>query len=153
MKIVSKLIVLLVIVGLVAAGWGYDSLRARTFDLEIVEVDPDPGIADGQTPVSITVKATRAGEPCAGHVLYAASANGGSFKAKRVTTGGDGTAVFIYYPYLKSKLNTLTDVSLHIADESNSVFVSVPVRTSLVLKMVEADQGGSDKSTNESIFG
>lgn len=44
-------------------------------------------------------------------------------------------------------------MSLHFADESNSVFVSVPARTDLTLRMVESEDGGSDKKTNEDMFG
>lgn len=153
MKTRTKLLILLAVVVLALGGWGFDILRARGYAVEVVSMSPDPGVADGQTPVTIRLRVTRGADPCAGHILYAVSRNGGSFKAKRVATDAEGVAQFTYYPYLKSKLNALTDVSLHFADESNSVFVSVPARTDLTLRMVESEDGGSDKKTNEDMFG
>ena len=138
---------------LLLSGWGFDSLWAKGFSLDVVSVTPDPGIADGQTPVTIKLHVAHNGSPCEGHILYGVSYNGGSFKAKRVATNENGDAEFIYYPYLKSKLNELTDVTIVFTDESNSVFVAVPAKAELVLRMVEPDGDQSDKKTNDDMFG
>ena len=153
MKNRTKLLILLAVAVLALGGWGFDLLWARAFTVEVVSVSPNPGIADGQTPVTIRVKVTRGDDACAGHILFATTLNGGSFKAERVSTDAEGVAEFIYYPYLKSRLNTLTDVKIRIADESNSLFVSVPARADLLLPMVEAEGGEDNKNTNDSMFG
>lgn len=153
MKWSKKLIALFAVVVLLLACWGYDALRVREFSVELVEATPSPAVADGQTPVTVTLRVTRGGEPCGGHVLLAKSMNGGSFKAKRVTTDGDGVARFTYYPYLKSRLNELTDVTLTFADESNSVLIAVPARLTCVLEMVEGNGGSGGQKTNDEMFG
>lgn len=153
MKNRTKLLILLAVVLLVLGGWGFDVLWARAYTVEVISVSPDPGIADGQTPVTIRVRVTRGDSACEGHILYATTLNGGSFKADRVTTDSEGVAEFTYYPYLKSRLNTLTDVNLVFEDESNSLFISVPARTEQLLHMVEAEDGDDNKNTNDSMFG
>lgn len=153
MKGKGKYIAVAVIALLLLGGWGFDAVRAKSFSIEVVSVTPDPGVADGQTPVTVQIQVTRNGTPCEGHILYGVSHNGGSFRAKRVPTDENGIAEFIYYPYLKSKLNQLTDVTLSFTDESNSVFVAVPARLQTVLRMVEPEEGSGDKQTNEGMFG
>lgn len=148
----KKFIVMAVIALLILAGWGVDSVRAKGFAVEVLSVSPDPGIADGQTPVTVQLRVTRGGEPCEDHILYGLSLNGGSFRAKRVSTDENGVAEFVYYPYLKSKINELVDVTLTFRDESNSLFVAVPARAEVVLAMKEPDGDGGDKKTNEGMF-
>lgn len=153
MKNKAKILVVLLIAALVFGGWCFDSLRVREFAVEVVSVSPDPGIADGQTPVTVRLRVTRSGEPCADHVLCGITQDGGTFKAKRVTTDENGEAEFVYYPYLKSKINALTDVRLSFSDESNSLFIAVPARAEYVLPMVEAKDGDDPGKTNEGMFG
>lgn len=153
MKNRTKLLILLVVALLMLGGWGFDVLWARAYTVEVISVSPDPGIADGQTPVTIRVRVTRGSRACQGHILHATTLNGGSFKADRVTTDDGGLAEFTYYPYLKSRLNTLTDVNLIFEDESNSFFISVPAQTQLLLHMVEAQGDDDNKNTNDSMFG
>lgn len=153
MKGKRKFIVLLVIAMLFLLGWCVDTVRARDFTIEIVSVSPDVGIADGQTPVTMQLRVSRNGTPCEDHILYAVSLNGGSFRAKRVTTDENGLATFIYYPYFKSELNELTDVTLQFVDESNSLFIAVPAELEMVLPMAEPDNKQSENLTNEDMFG
>lgn len=148
-----KFIVLLVIVLLFVLGWSVDSIRAREFTIEVVSMSPDIGIADGQTPVTIQLRVSRNGTPCADQILYGVSLNGGSFRAKRVTTDENGLATFIYYPYYKSELNELVDVTLQFVDESNSLFIVVPAELEVVLPMTEPDNEKSDNLTNDDMFG
>ena len=142
-----------VIALLLLSGWAFDSSRAKGFSVDVSSVTPDPGIADGQTPITIKLHVSHHGKPCAGHILYGVTYNGGSFKAKRVETDQNGDAEFIYYPYIKSKLNELTDVTIVFTDESNSLFIAVPAKAELVIRMVEPDKENNDKKTNEDIFG
>ncbi|MDD4107095.1 MAG: hypothetical protein PHH93_00055 [Prolixibacteraceae bacterium] len=147
-----KFIVLAVIILLLLAGWSVDYVRTQDFTIEILSISPNPGIADGQTPVNIQLRVVRKGIPCEDHILYGVSFNGGSFRAKRVTTDEDGIATFVYYPYLKSKLNELTDATLRFVDESNSLFIAVPAELKMVLPMVEQGGDNSYDQTNEDMF-
>lgn len=153
MKGKGKYIVMGVIALLLLSGWGFDSVRVKDFSVDVLSVTPDPGIADGQTPITIKLHVSHNGKPCEGHILYAVTYNGGSFKAKRVETDVNGNADFIYYPYIKSKLNELTDVTIEFTDESNSLFIAVPARAKLVIRMVEPDEENNDKKKNDDMFG
>ena len=148
-----KLIILVIIALLLFLGWGFDSIRAQEFTIEVVSMSSEFGVADGQTPITIELRVTQNGEPCEGHVLYGLSLTGGSFRAKRVKTDENGIATFMYYPYYKSVLNDLVDVTLHFEDESNSILVVVPAELDIVIPMVEPDEDNSDKQTNDGMFG
>lgn len=147
-----KLLILVLIIGLLFTGWCVDYVRAQDFSIEVVSMSPDPGVADGQTPVEIQLRVVRDGVPCEDHILYGVSYNGGSFRAKRVTTDENGIATFVYYPYLKSKLNTLTDVAFRFVDESNSLFIAVPAEVKTVLPMIEPEDSSSGGMTNDDMF-
>lgn len=153
MKNYVKLIALLSVVALIFAGWQFDKVRAVKYDLQIVSVSPNPGIADGQTPVTIHIRVTKSGKACVGHTILARSESGGSFKAKRTVTDESGVAEIVYYPYVKSKLNELTDVTLRFNDESNSVFISVPASLVYVLPMSAPGSENGGQATNEGMFG
>lgn len=148
-----KLIILLVIALLFFLGWSFDSVRAREFEIKVVSVSPEVGVADGQTPVTVELLVSRKGTPCEDHILYGMSLNGGSFRAKRVKTDENGIATFIYYPYFKSELNDLVDVNLHFEDESNSLFIVVSAELNIVLPMTEPEKEDNQTGTNEGMFG
>ena len=148
-----KLIILLIIGLRLFLGWGFDSIRAQEFTIEVVSMSSEYGVADGQTPITIELRVTQNGEPCEGHILYGLSLTGGSFRAKRVKTDENGIATFMYYPYYKSVLNDLVDVTLHFEDESNSILVVVPAELDVVIPMVEPNEDNSNNQTNDSMFG
>ena len=148
-----KLVILLIIALMLFLSWGFDSIRAKEFTIEVVSMSSEYGIADGQTPITIELRVTYNGEPCEDHILYGLSLTGGSFRAKRVKTDENGIATFTYYPYYKSVLNDLVDVTLHFEDESNSILVVVPAELDIVIPMVEPDEDNSDNQTNEGMFG
>ena len=118
MNVKKKILILILVVLLFLIGWGFDAIRAREFSIEVVSVTPEVGIADGQTPITVELRVSRDGKPCAEHILHGVSMTGGNFRAKRVKTDENGIATFIYYPYFKSTLNELEDVNLHFEDES-----------------------------------
>ncbi len=149
----KKFLILVIIAILVFLGWGFDSIRAREFTIEVVSVTPEIGVADGQTPVTVELMVSRKGTPCEDHILYGMSLNGGSFRAKRVKTDENGIATFIYYPYFKSELNDLVDVNLHFEDESNSLFIVVSAELDIVLPMTEPEKDDSQTGTNDDMFG
>ena len=148
-----KLIILLVIALIFGLAWGYDAIRAQEFTIEVVSMSSEIGIADGQTPITIQLLVTQNGEPCEEHILYGLSLTGGSFRAKRVKTDENGIATFTYYPYYKSVLTDLVDVTLHFEDESNSVFIVVPTKLDIVIPMVEPEEDSSGGGTNDDMFG
>lgn len=153
MKNLIKLIWIAAVALVIGIGYGADVMIAGTYDMKVIETSAQPAVADGQTPIVLKVEVTKNGRPQNGHIILIASGNGGSFKSKRVTTDKNGIAEFIYFPYLKSKLNTLTDVYLSFTDESNSLFVSVPVTTYTIIRMREPDAKNEQGKTNEGMFG
>ena len=128
-------------------------LIADRYDIELVQMTPETVPADGQTSVEITLRVTRNGEAKSGHTLYGLSKNGGGFKSTRLVTDQNGEVTFLYYPYLKTSLNTLTDVVLKFTDESNSIFVSVPATKEVTVKITEPNQGNGTTITTDDIFG
>ncbi|MBE6973882.1 MAG: hypothetical protein E7436_00100 [Ruminococcaceae bacterium] len=149
----KKFLILVIIALLVFLGWGFDTVRAREFTIEVVSVSPEVGIADGQTQVTVELLVTRNGVPCEDHIIYGISLNGGNFRAKRVKTDENGIATFIYFPYFKSELNDLVDVNLHFEDESNSLFIAVSAKMDMVLPMEAPEEDDTQQGTNEGMFG
>lgn len=133
----------------------FDLVRASLYNVEFVDIQPTPGIADGNTEVTLTVQVTRGGTPQAGHDLYIISRNGGKFAANRVRSDEQGCAVFTYYPYLATKTTPLTNVSLVVRDESNSIFMEVNAEGRTMLEMIESDTDNSMESEEimSGIFG
>ena len=150
----KKLIVLLAIVFVVAAFYGVDALIARSYSLQIVEIDPQPSFADGKTPVNITVQLKKDNAPVEGHVLYMLPQKG-NIKIGRVMTDADGLAQFIYYPYLASDFMEVGDVSIQVMDESNSLFVSVPATLDFTVELERpaGSSPGDSQISIEDIFG
>lgn len=149
----KKILILVIIALLVFLGWGFDTIRAREFTIEVMSVSPEVGIADGQTQVTVELLVTRNGVPCEDHIIYGISLNGGNFRAKRVKTDENGIATFIYFPYFKSELNDLVDVNLHFEDESNSLFIAVPAKMDMVLPMEAPEEDDTQQGTNNDMFG
>lgn len=150
----KKLIAIFAIILIIAAFYGVDALIARTYNLQIVEIDPEPSFADGKTPVNITVQLKKGDAPVAGHILYMLPKKG-NVKIGRVLTDADGLAHFIYYPYLASDFIEAGDVPIQVMDESNSVLVSVPATLDFTVELkkpVTTTPDGSQIST-EDIFG
>lgn len=149
----KKFLILVIIALLVFLGWGFDTIRAREFTIEVMSVSPEVGIADGQTQVTVELLVTRNGVPCEDHIIYGISLNGGNFRAKRVKTDENGIATFIYFPYFKSELNDLVDVNLHFEDESNSLFIAVSAKMDMVLPMEAPEEDDTQQGTNDDMFG
>ena len=153
MKNRYKLLIVVAIGVLIAGLYFVDVLIADRYDIELVQMTPETVPADGQTSVESTLRVTRNGEVKSGHTLYGLSKNGGGFKSTRLVTDQNGEVTFLYYPYLKTSLNTLTDVVLKFTDESNSIFVSVPATKEVTVKITEPNQGNGTTITTDDIFG
>lgn len=151
MKARAKLFIILVAAILLFILYGVDALLASTFTVKAISARESVP-ADGMTSTEIEVRVTKKGKPVAGHVLYALTQNGGSFKSVRMVTDNNGYAVFVYYPYLKTGLNKLTDVTLKFSDESNSLFFSVPAKTTIILPITEPEEQAGDYMTTDDIF-
>lgn len=116
---------LIIVVVLVAAMYGFDYFRAQSFDIEVVSISPESPIADGETPVAITVRLTRFGKPVKDHYMFMISLNGGTMQKNRGQTDENGQIEYVYYPYRASVLMPAQTVTLRVYDESNSIFVVV----------------------------
>lgn len=133
---------------------GYDAVRAKMFQIELVEITPNPSVADGQTPVTITLQVLDYKErPVEGHILFGIAKNGGMFQAQRARSDADGIVIFTYYPYKVSAVRPLVDAELQFQDESNSVFIEIPTKKDMVVKLTAPEEKKADTSLLDGIFG
>ena len=149
----KKLIVIAAIIVVFGAFCLTDWLISLSYTMQVISVSPQPAYADGETPVNIKIKLTRGGKPVAGHVLYTLPKKGG-LKAARVLTKEDGTADFVYFPYLASGYIKAGKVGFQTRDESNSIFVSFPARLDFDISLqAPQDLGDGSGHTVDEIFG
>jgi hypothetical protein len=147
-----KLLIVVLIAMVVTALYFVDVAIAASYTIEVISVSPDKAPADGHTPVTLTLQVTHGGKAASNHTIYGLTKNGGSFKSVRLVTDEQGEVSFTYYPYLKTTLNTLKDVTLRFRDESNSEFISVPVQKEVTVKIVAPTASGNSSATTDSIF-
>lgn len=129
---------LIIIVVLFAAMYCFDYFRAKNYEIEVVSISPEEPVADGETPVYITIKLTRGGTPVEGHYMYILPINGGTMQKNRAQTDQNGCVEYIYYPYRASVLMPAQTVTLRVYDESNSVFVIVNANLDFEIDLKEA---------------
>lgn len=129
---------LLIIVLLFLVAYAFDYVRAQTFEIEVVEISPVEPVADGETPVSISVKLEKRAKPVEGHNLFMIPMDGGVMKANRQKTDSNGMANFTYYPYRATILQPARTVTIRVYDEDNSVFVIVNAKLDFEIKLKEA---------------
>ncbi len=128
MKLKRTLIAVLAIVVVFCALLTFDTIRAKTFHIEIVSITPEKPIADVREPVEIKLRVTHDGKGVEGHLLFAVSKGGGTFKGNRSETDADGIVVFTYVPYTETMLQPAKPVTISVIDESNSIFLEVNAR-------------------------
>lgn len=150
----KKLIVILAIIALLFVLFGVDSAIRSSYRLEIVSVDPQPAVADGQTPIYFSAQLTRNGEPVKGHTLYALPQNGSLYSA-RVVTDENGVADFMFYPPLANSFIAAKPVSVELYDENNSVFIYLPVTQKFEIQLLQpsGDEDTTSELTMDDIFG
>lgn len=80
---------------------GFDYARSRMFHISLVSMDPNPAVADGQTPGDRHTASDGSCRPAPwrGTPCSQISKNGGMFHSQREVTDGKGAVSFIYYPY------------------------------------------------------
>jgi hypothetical protein len=148
------LIITGIVVLVVAAMFVFDSVRAKTFHLKVIEMSPNPAVADGQTPVEMTVKLVNlTGKPVKGHAIYALATNGGMFHSTREITDGNGVVKFTYYPYKASNITELKDAVLDFIDESNSIFIEIGTKTETSLALTKPETKKVSSDLLNGIFG
>lgn len=125
MKLKKTLIIVLAIVMLFGAFAVFDTVRASTFNIEVVSVSPEKPVADVRQQVEIKLRVTHGGNPVEGHSLYAVVSGGGNFKGNRSKTDAAGIAVLIYVPYTETMLRPARPVKISVIDESNSIFLEI----------------------------
>lgn len=142
-KFLRKNVIFTIFVGIViifACMYGFDYVRAKTFNIEIVSISPESPVADGETPVNIEVRLTKNNKPVEGHYLYMFPKNGGLMQKNRVETDADGQASFTYYPYRSTILQPARTVTIRVYDEDNSIFVVVNAVTDFEIQLKEKEQ-------------
>lgn len=149
-KIIIGLAVLLCLGGIVL----FDYFRSKMFHLEVLEMNPNPAVADGQTPVEVEVLLTdNGGNPVEGHTIFALPKTGGMFHSQREVTDEEGKVFFIYYPYKASGVVELKDGILSFSDESNSVFIEINTKTEATLELLMPEEEKIDSDILDGIFG
>ncbi len=124
-----KLIIFFSVIAILLGLYSFDFVRAKYFIIEIYDVYPVPAVADGTSPIYISVRLTnKNGNPIEGHSLFALPRNGGIFRSARQLTDSNGECKFIYFPIKASGLYELDDAIISITNESNSIFIEVPTR-------------------------
>lgn len=150
----KKLRIFLCVMLCLAAVTGFDYIRSKMFTIELVEMDPGTAVADGQTPVLITLQVLNyRKEPVEGHILFAVAKNGGMFYSQREVSGPDGMVSFTYFPYKASSVQELRDAQIEFLDESNSVFIEISTRAEFTVALEKPKEQQIDSSLLEGIFG
>ena len=129
-----------------------DVLIAGGYKIELLSVSPDPVYADERITVHMKVRLTHGGNPVEGHEMTSLAVTGGSFKNSRAKTGKDGTVEFLYIPYRSSTYLKAQPVEIVFADDSNSLFVSVPAKLTTILPLLEPETEGTDNNSVNDFF-
>lgn len=149
----KKLIGFGIAIIIVVCCWMVDYVISMGYTIHILDIDPEVGIADGQTTTTIQVQLTRTdGTPVEGHDLNILSINGGTWVAYKQRTDADGMATFVWYPYLATSIRPAGTVTMRVRDQSTSIFIAVPPAQLFSFEVVapDDDDGGM---TAESFFG
>ena len=131
----------------------FDFGRSKLFTISLVDVQPNPIPADGNTTVKVKARLTRGDKPVAGHDLFILSLDGGIFTTYRSRTNTDGEAFFEYFPYLVSDTYPLHDIRFEIRDESNSIFLEVDAYKIFTVQAIEAQTEVKSNFTMSDLFG
>ena len=159
----KKLIVIGALATLVLAGFAFDSIWSKTFEISFdtpyrVEEDPyidaeghvvpsDVGITDGSTVMALRARLTHFGKGEANHVLYVKTNRS---VVGRFTTDAEGYIDFTYNCYYAS--SAPTDVVFTARDESNSIFVAVYAVGSCSMEMRLPSRLPEGSMTTNDIF-
>lgn len=141
-----KLIVVGVIIALIGSMWIFDSVRASTFNLELISCSPEIAVATGSDGVELTYRLTRNNKPVEGHNIYIYCDGNGRFYSYRETTDENGEVTFLLYPGRATQFTPAKDIPIYASDESNSIFVMVKAEHSFVLPVVGEGEAPHDRS-------
>lgn len=122
----------------ILAGWIFDSLRAKQFDIEIIYVSDTTPYANQRDIVTIEVQVTHNGVPCVGHEVEVRCDKGRFDSGALVVTDENGCATFEYVPYDESEWEKAGPVEFTFLELSNSIFIEVNVIKKLVLLEVQS---------------
>lgn len=130
-----KLIAIGACLAVLLAAWGYDAVRAKKYDVELVYLSNPTPYAVSTDTVDFTIQVRRGEEVCVGHELYI-QVSGGKLNAYLSLTDENGKADFTYYPYNETKRLKAGKVTFVVKDLSNSLLVEVNavMEFSIVLK-------------------
>lgn len=130
-----------------------DWIISLGYKIQVLDIDPNPGICDGQTVSKITIQLTKTdGTPVEGHNLRILSLKAGTFPTYRILTDENGIAVFDFIPYLSTAIRGAEPIPMRVRDESNSIFVAIPVVHEFVFDTCEPEGGIGDSGMTSDSF-
>lgn len=161
----KKLIIIAGIGAALFAGYVADSIIVKSYSIDVLsirrsgdenmldandEVVPlDCGVTDGETKVTMNLLLTRNGNPVSGHTMYVITNKN---VIGRFITDENGQISVDYRCYKANNAKAVKDITVSVKDENNSVFVSVPCKTSFVITMKQAKQNENIMKTDDFFF-
>lgn len=153
MAFLKKLLVLGIVAAVLLGLAAYDYVRAQDTQIEVVSITPEDVVADPNQPVLITLRATAHGKNAAGDTISALVKGQGNLSGDKVKVNDDGTVTFKYYPYtIIPGVFEESDVVIEFRNISDSVFIAIQKKISVVLHVREPDQDDSGMNMGD-LFG
>lgn len=153
MAFLKKLLVLAIIAAVILSMAAYDYFRAQDTKIEVVSISPERVEANPNQPVLITLRVTTQGELAVGDTVSALLKGQGSLSGDKAKVGEDGTVTFKYYPYtVIPGVFDESDVEIEFRNISDSVFVAIQKRESVVFHVYEAEEESGGMNMDD-LFG
>lgn len=114
--------------------WGVDILRAKKYDIQLVSVSNTSPIANGEDEVVICFRVSRNGKPCKNHEMMFEPSDG-KLDEYLLLTDENGLVEIRYTTYEETRFKPAGEVTIEVADLSNSLLIEVNAKTSITLNL------------------
>ena len=152
LKKLNKVTISLIVVGVILLLLLFDFVWAKTYQIEVAEIDPPNPVCSGMNAdeisnVNITLQVTHFGKPVSGHKIIGYSlvneASAGTFIENIVRTDEDGYAVFQYTVYAQAPFSPVSPVNMIFFDEDNSIVFEINAELRFDLPVRQREEGGT----------
>lgn len=132
----------------------YDSVRARSIEIEVVGIEPATVYADPNQPVTLNLRVSKSGEPAAGHDITGLVIGRGNLRIDRIKTDASGEVSFLYFPYAYMQgVQEAGKVAIQFRDISDSIFVAIQQPMEVELDVQKPDRLIGSKHNMNDMFG